>query len=231
MIKIGFISDTHNTHANKWGLKPCDLIIHSGDFSFRGEESEIKQFIKDATKAKRDCGAEEFIIVPGNHELGVEANEELFKTLCKENDIICLINEGYDFGGVRIWGTPWQPEFCNWAYNVWDDWELAEKYQDIPIGTHVLVTHCPPKDILDYSPLCGNVGSKPLLDRVQQVEPYIHAFGHIHHSYGTKVEGNTLFVNSALLDDRYKQKNGMIVVDFDEEKRYIKNIDEKKDDN
>jgi len=65
---IGHISDTHNQHSNKWNLQPCDVLVHSGDFSFYGRPSEINQFFSDMKKAIKDTGASYTLVVPGNHD-------------------------------------------------------------------------------------------------------------------------------------------------------------------
>jgi Icc-related predicted phosphoesterase len=203
-VILGHVSDTHNTHANKWGIQPCDVLIHSGDFSFYGKDSEINQFFVDMKKAVKDSGAKYAIIVPGNHEKGVQANEALFKERCKENNIICLIHDAVEIEGVKFFGSSWQPEFGRWAYNA-EFHKLRHLYDQIPDDTQVLITHCPPCDILDYSPLCGSVGSMQLWFRVQKLLGKLkyHFFGHIHFSHGIKEFMGTKFVNSAILDDQY----------------------------
>lgn len=205
MLKLAHISDTHNHRANKWGLQPCDVLIHSGDFSFYGRDTEIRQFFKDIKKARKDTGAKHVICVPGNHEKGVQANEGLFRQLCKDNDIHCLIHEPLEIEGIKFFGTPWQNEFCNWAYNVEDTDKLYELYTQIPEDTQVLITHQPPHMMLDYSPMCGHVGSKELWTVLQRRLGKLkyHFFGHIHFSYGIKEFMGTKFVNSAIVSDHY----------------------------
>lgn len=201
---LGAISDTHNHHSNKWEIQPCDVLIHCGDFSFQGNFSEVQQFVKDFKKAKKDSGAKYAIIVPGNHEKGVQANEQFFREYCEQNDIIVLIHEEIVLDGVRFFGTPWQPYFCNWAYNVENEQDLDRYYSEIPDDTQVLITHCPPYKILDYSPMCGNVGSKELQNRVMQLKKLkFHFFGHIHYSQGFQIFHGIKFVNCAILGDQY----------------------------
>lgn len=217
-MRLGFVSDTHNHHANKWGIEPCDIIVHSGDFSFYGRDTELRQFFQDAKKAMKDAEASYFIVVPGNHEKGVQANECLFREQCKEHDIIPLIHDSIEIEGIKFFGTPWQPDFCNWAYNT-NDIELIDYYAEIPDDTKVLITHCPPHMMLDYSPMCGNVGSKPLWNRVQQMLGTLkyHSFGHIHYSHGIKEFMGTKFINAAILTDHYNlnpAEKRMIVLDY-----------------
>lgn len=202
---LGHISDTHNQHSNKWNLQPCDVLIHSGDFSFYGRDTEIAQFFRDMKKAIKDAEASYALVVPGNHEKGVMSNEGLFRQMCKDNDIICLIHEAVEIEGVKFFGTPWQNEFCNWAWNVADTDKLTELYSQIPQDTQVLITHVPPKGMLDYSPICGSVGSPELWTKVQSMLGTLkyNFFGHIHYSHGVKEFMGTKFVNSAIVSDHY----------------------------
>jgi hypothetical protein len=45
---------------------------------------------------------------------------------------------------VRIWGSPWQPAFYDWAFNLDRGDHIAQYWQRIPAGTDILVTHGPP---------------------------------------------------------------------------------------
>jgi len=219
MLKLGAISDTHNQHSNKWALEPCDIIIHCGDFSFHGNPSEINQFFVDAKKALKDTGAKYFLLTPGNHELGVQANESLFRQMCKDNGITLLVQEAIELEGIKFFGTPFQPFFCDSAYNIEDSEKLTELYDQIPQDTQVLITHCPPKGMLDYSPMCGNVGSPELWTKVQSMLGTLkyHFFGHIHYSHGVKEFLGTKFINAAIVSDHYNlnpQDSRMIVVEL-----------------
>ncbi len=46
--------------------------------------------------------------------------------------------------GINIYGSPWQPFFCNWAFNLPRGEELASKWSAIPQETDVLLTHGAP---------------------------------------------------------------------------------------
>jgi len=218
-MKIGFVSDTHNQRANKWGLEPCDVICHTGDFSFRGTDSEINQFFVDASKAIKDTKAKSFICVPGNHELGVQEYESIFRQRCEDNGIILLIQQGIELEGIKFYGTPFQNDFNDWAYNIADSQKLTDLYSQIPDDTEVLLTHCPPRDMLDYSPMCGNVGSPELWARIVPMlgKLKVNAFGHIHYSHGVKEFLGTKFINAAIVSDHYNlnpEDSRMIVVEL-----------------
>jgi hypothetical protein len=83
--------------------------------------------------------------------------------------------------GVKIYGTPWQPKFCGWAFNLERGQQLMEKWDLIPDDTDVLITHTPP---LGYGDLCATgdrAGCVDLLMSVQhRIRPKYHIYGHIH---------------------------------------------------
>lgn len=92
--------------------------------------------------------------------------------------------------------------------------EIKERWGQIPEGIDILVTHGPPFGILDEVPDGLRVGCRDLLDRVVEVKPKIHAFGHIHHSHGQVKLGDTLFVNAAICDEVYVAVNKPIIVEI-----------------
>ena len=67
----------------------------------------------------------------------------------------------------------------------------------------VLITHCPPYGILDV--VDGeHQGSSSLMERVMQIKPKYHIFGHIHEGYGKYEENGTTFLNVSVLDSWYR---------------------------
>ena len=87
--------------------------------------------------------------------------------------------------GIEVYGAPWQPAFCNWAFNLLPGSELKEKWDLIPDSTDVLITHGPPRTILDLTEEGDYTGCALLRETItQRVMPRLHIFGHIHESYG-----------------------------------------------
>lgn len=58
--------------------------------------------------------------------------------------IIALENSGACIRGLNFWGSPLSPEFCKWSHSVQRGAPAAELWRQIPLGTHVLLTHGPP---------------------------------------------------------------------------------------
>ena len=97
-----------------------------------------------------------------------------------------------------IYVSPYTPAFGDWAfaYKPGEDRynEPSHTAQDvasiatnpIPDGVDVVMTHGPPKGILDLCPQ-GNVGCGNLRRALHRVKPKMHCFGHIHEGYGIEV--------------------------------------------
>ena len=87
--------------------------------------------------------------------------------------------------GIEVYGAPWQPEFCNWVFNLYSSSALKEKWDLIPNSTDVLITHGPPYMILDMT-LEGNfTGFQQLREAIEaRVKPRLQIFGLIHEAYG-----------------------------------------------
>ena len=82
----------------------------------------------------------------------------------------------------------------------------------IPTNTDILITHGPPFGILDTTNNGEKSGCEDLLDIVQnRVRPQLHVFGHIHEAYGQQKIGETLFVNSSMVDLAYRPVREAIV--------------------
>ena len=209
--KLVFLSDTHNKHK-KLIVPDGDIIIHTGDATSKGYEKEIQSFFAwyAALPHKHK------IFVPGNHELGFQKNEARYKEECKNIGITLLINESTIIDGINIYGSPVQPRFHDWEYNV-DRGEAIKKYWDlIPNDTDILLTHGPAKGILDISIYDGFAcGCEELLLALHRVKPDIHAFGHIH-AHGGSIEhlGKTMCINASVCDEQYNPTNKIVTIDY-----------------
>lgn len=210
-MKITVLSDTHTLHKQTTSfLNGGDLLIHAGDYSNVGYKHEIHQFGKWFNEIK---GYDKKIFINGNHEKYAETNPEFMKSVIEQYPNLIYLQDHY-FGiydietdkSVKIYGSPWQPEFYNWGYNLPKNGvELKEKWDNIPKNIDILVTHGPPFGILDT--IQGeheNLGCELLRDRVKIIKPKIHVFGHIHTGYGYWFDGDTHFINASVLNERYE---------------------------
>jgi len=228
--RITFISDTHTKHEKLNGFLPGgDLLLHSGDLTSRGYITEIEEFVKWYDKIN-NYDTKAFIC--GNHDFGFEDDNEKvkglltgYKTIEYLQDELLMVGEDYDTM-IKIWGSPWQPEFHNWAFNLPRGEKLKEKWDMIPTDVDILITHGPPLGKLDYIPYDSvNVGCEELLLKVQEIKPKIHVFGHIHEGYGYVFDGNTHYINAAVLNGRYEYRNKPLTIDWDPETNEIEFVE------
>lgn len=230
---ISMISDTHTKHC-QLELPGGDLLIHAGDLMNSGYNlHEVEDFCKwfDA-QHKYD----KKVFIAGNHDRAFENKpEEVKEILDRFPNLIYLQDEMFNLysldadKSVKIYGSPWQPEFYNWAFNLPKGGPgLMSKWEAIPKDTDILITHGPPQDHLDVSGPPYNephLGCALLREKVDEQPPKIHIFGHIHGSYGYKFYNGTHFINAAVLDEDYKLRNkGPLTVDWNPETNEIEFI-------
>ena len=215
MPKLTFISDTHNKHG-ALSLKPTDFLIHTGDLTSKGTLPEVAAFLYWFNQQP----AKHKVFIAGNHDFGFEHGFEIDQEF-KDMGVIYLQDSEVTIDGVKFYGSPWQPEFYDWAFNLPRGEKLAEKWSKIPGNTDVLITHGPVYGLLDYAPHGGHVGCEELYKRVFDVKPKIHVCGHIHGAYGQKSIDGVEFLNASVLDERYEHAHKPIVVEFDIETKEI----------
>lgn len=116
---------------------------------------------------------------------------------------------------MKIYGSPWQPEFCNWAFNLNRGPEILAKWKLIPTNTDILVTHGPPKGHGGNTYDGIDAGCEDLLNEIEsRIKPLVHIYGHIHEGYGVTTNGVTYFINASNCTLRYKPTNKAIVIDI-----------------
>ena len=223
-MKITFISDTHAKHNQVTSSLPGgDVLIHAGDISNKGYRTEIQDFIKWFSTIENYTHK---IFIAGNHDFSCQDEVSAVQELLRLNpgseylydDMFLIGDESADYDDmVKVWGSPWQPEFYNWAFNLpRQGAELKEVWNMIPSDVDILITHGPPYGHLDYVTYSKqNVGCELLRDRIDLIKPKIHVFGHIHSSYGYKFDGTTHFFNAAVLDERYNFTQKPLSVEWD----------------
>ncbi|KAJ7794635.1 hypothetical protein B0H14DRAFT_120666 [Mycena olivaceomarginata] len=156
------------------------------------------------------------IIIAGNHDSAVhrEWYEENWQELSlhRSNDapesadavldllkgpqavttnIVYLEDEEYKFK-VRdsgkewsVYGSPWSPYYGDWAfgYEREDGEALISKFPK----TDILLTHGPPRNILDLTISKDRAGCAALAAALPTLRPKLHVFGHIHEARGAFV--------------------------------------------
>ena len=219
-MRVTLISDLHGKQHNVTpDLPGGDLLICAGDFMNSGRyEYEALDFLEWFHRI--DTYADK-VFIAGNHDRLFENNPEWVQNMLPkypsidylQDDGVTLYFDGpngdFPEDNVRIYGSPWQPEFYNWAFNLpRNGEEMKARWDAIPDNTDILITHGPAFGYLDI-PGGQNirVGCEMLRERVDALRPKIHVFGHIHGSAGYYFNGHTHFFNASVLDEGYRYVN------------------------
>jgi len=226
--KITFISDTHSKHNQITNDLPGgDILIHAGDFMNAGyHKQEALDFFEWFDSIKN---YDTKVFIAGNHDRLMENDPQWvqgiltgYKTIeYLQDEELALYGDGpngdFPEENIRIYGSPWQPEFYNWAFNLprHGD-EMKIRWDSIPNNTDILITHGPPFGYLDTPGGSSlRVGCEMLRYRVDEIKPKIHVFGHIHGSAGYYFNGYTHFINASVLNERYEYTNLPLSFEWD----------------
>lgn len=178
-MRILQISDTHNRHQLLADMPAADVIVHCGDFTDNGTEDEVLDFLNWFIELPYSYK----IFIVGNHDLCLWEAETIENL---PSNVFFLQDKGCEISGVKFFGL---------AYN--------HPESMIPNNVDVLITHEPPIMILDESNGI-HWGNAPLRNRVFEIKPQYHLFGHTHDNYGIVRRNGIVFSNGASLDDYYE---------------------------
>ncbi len=218
-MRVVCLSDTHNRHG-ELEVPDGDVLLHAGDATLRGTREELVDF----ARWLGDQPHRHKLMTAGNHDFLFERSPLEARALIR--GAIYLEDSGVELEGLSFWGSPWQPWFFDWAFNLPRGAALREKWARIPPGTDVLMTHGPPHGIGDQvegpvSRVLGalmsggrHVGCEELRVAVERLRPRLHVFGHIHEGYGREQREGTEFVNASNCDRAYRAVQAPIVVDL-----------------
>lgn len=217
-MKIIAISDTHEKEKFLH-LPEGDVLVHAGDLTNRGSlptlEKVAKWFENQNFKHK--------IMIAGNHDFGFQnVNHDKAVKLFEDVGVTYLQDSSTTVDGIKFYGSPWQPWFHNWAFNLQRGKDIAIQWAKIPDDVNVLITHGPPHGILDL--VEDNIynrgrdlhqGCEELSKRVTQLTQLkVHIFGHLHLNGGTtRVVGDIIFANAAICTEAYLPTNPPLVIE------------------
>jgi predicted phosphodiesterase len=221
-----------------------DILIHAGDFTSTGEQEHIASFMewfgsqphryKILVAGNHDVTLHEsYYETKGRNrfhgrKLQRYSVEECRNLVTSDPKVIYLEDSGVslEFAStsgdgqhvkkfLRVWGSPWQPEFCDWAFNLNRGAECREKWDLIPEEVDILITHGPPARFGDLCENGLNAGCLDLLHTIQRrVRPQLHVSGHIHEGYGVACDKQGItYVNASTCTYRYRPTNPAIVVE------------------
>ncbi|TKR60343.1 hypothetical protein L596_027601 [Steinernema carpocapsae] len=220
-VRFVCISDTHEKLESILPRIPeGDVLVHCGDFTNFGDYEEILKFNESMGKLPHKYK----IVIAGNHELGFEDDEDESLRLPKYQNrgtprgyelltnCIYLQDNFAEVYGVKVYGSSWHP-MAGYSFSRRRGRELLDKWNMIPKGVHVLLTHTPPLGHNDvYQGL--HHGCAELVNTVEKrVKPKFHIFGHIHEKHGVTSNNETFFVNASICSHALDCINDAILFD------------------
>ena len=156
----------------------ADVVVGAGDFASvhegLGETIDALAAIETPT-----------VLVPGNNETADALRAAAGSTWPAAT---VLHGEGTAIQGVEFFGlgagipvTPWE-----WSFDL-DDEAATAMLASCPEGA-VLVLHSPPRGHCDASADGTHFGSPALLAAIEEKQPRLAVFGHIHEAWGCASE-------------------------------------------
>lgn len=207
--KIWAISDTHSMHRMLIIPDNIDMIIHAGDSTnYRDLNRNLVEF-EDFFDWFSNLNIKYKVLIAGNHDAW--ATKLYNREKLKEAGIIYLEDEYTTIEGIKIFGSPYTPNFGDW-YFMKDRSKLDEKWKYIDSDVNIWITHGPPFGILDLTEnrdytleQCGDLS---LYKRIIQKNPKYHIFGHVHNFKTCRNQGRlkhnnyiTEFMNVSCVED------------------------------
>ncbi|KAL8736447.1 MAG: hypothetical protein Q9166_000239 [cf. Caloplaca sp. 2 TL-2023] len=247
-------------HAYRDPLPKADVLLHAGDITKVGYVSEYETMFDMLFKAD----AELKIVIAGNHDITLDdhfyetsGKRRMHRNIGEDLKVVRDIWTGeeakragiiYLEEGVRtfilsnkarftIYTSPYQPEFCNWAFPYGrseDRFNTKQAKNPIPDWPKIdiLLTHGPPVNILDETRNGDKVGCEHLMRAVHRCRPRLHCFGHIHEGWGAQrnnwiqnhseivsVDGNEVINNRCAFVDLTKDSESPLI--FGEETLFV----------
>lgn len=221
-------SDTHGLHESipSKHIVEADVLLHGGDFTNTGEVEQVKSF----SEWLNAYPAAHKVVIAGNHDVTFEPGyyERMWKryhrtpedcgaarqALLGGGSCIYLEDAESEVLGYRIYGSPWQLEFCDWAFNLPQGPIRRATWDKIPSEVDILLVHGPPYGFGDTCSHGERVGCPELLAAVLARRVPVTVSGHIHEGYGAVREGATLHVNASTCTLRYRPSNPPIIFDL-----------------
>lgn len=223
-MKITCLSDLHGCQPE---LPGGDLLIIAGDCTSSDKLFDWKYFLtwlKEQAYKKK-------VLVGGNHDnvlMQCATTQEVRRIGLPDPGYDYLCDNGTEFEGLKIWGSPWTQTFPRqnprcMAFALDTEEELNEKFKLIPEDTDILITHSPMYGVCDKMKRIKfsgrakeeHTGSMSLRSHFFRVKPRLHVFGHIHEWGGKQLDLCTsVCVNAAYVNDYYEPRNEIVNIEI-----------------
>ena len=202
-----------DTHAEDWvptiaSPTPIDVVIHCGDLT---EESKIGEY-QAALNLLKSIDAPLKLVIAGNHDFTLddpsfmkiaESSADVEPELLErefgrigdarklfddaKQDGIVFLDEGIhrfalsNGAKVTVYASPYTPSLGEWGFQ----YKPKDGHNfEIEKGVDIVITHGPPKGVLDRTDSKQRGGSEQLFAAVAKSQPQLHCFGHIHEGWG-----------------------------------------------
>lgn len=208
------LSDTHGEDFRPQinASQPVDVAIHCGDLT---EESKVDEF-RTTLKLLTAINAPLKLVIAGNHDFTMDIPQFKKKVSDVQPPLDPdLVKKVYgDFGEARelfdqaaaagivfldegthhftlengalltVYASPFTPSLGDWGFQF-----KREQGHDFSIGkgADVVITHGPPRGILDVADSGQRAGCASLFAAAARARPRLHCFGHIHEGWGAKL--------------------------------------------
>ncbi|KAK1766951.1 Metallo-dependent phosphatase-like protein [Phialemonium atrogriseum] len=215
-IKTRFLilSDTHGMEFPPESQPHChaDVAIHCGDLT---EESKLAEF-RTSLQVLKSIDASLKLVIAGNHDFTLDipmfkkkvaearpplepdlvAREygvfgEARELLDQANDAgIVFLDEGThrfilkNGSALTVYASPYTPSLGDWGFEY--NPQKGHKFS-VEKGTDIVITHGPPKGIMDLTDARERAGCPDLFAAVARTRPSLHCFGHIHEGWGARL--------------------------------------------
>lgn len=217
-MKIQLVSDLHKNLPH---VSPCELLIIAGDITWEPYGATLKQhewIHREFAPWLAKLPAKHIVGIAGNHDQIFETDRHMVDWL--KLKWIYLEDDETVVEGLKIWGTPWTPHFCDWAFNA-DEYTLERVFSFVPEDTDILISHGPPAGFLDVNKSGKHCGSLACLQTLKRVKPKLFVCGHVHEGYGYlpyKHEDGSIthLVNCSLVNSGYDAVNAPFAFNYED---------------
>lgn len=201
------LSDLHH-YLPPLPLPKCDAILLGGDYGGDKDYWWLRDSFEPWLAQASQGGAIPVAAIAGNHDFILRDRPDLVRYF----RWTYLQDSGMTLLGFKVWGTPWQLPFNDWAFNA-PEAQLARVWKHIPSDTDILIVHGPPLGYGDFSALTNtHQGSTSLMVRIREIKPKLVVCGHIHEGYGQYKLDDTLIANVAICDQFNRPSNPITVI-------------------
>lgn len=127
-------------------MPPGDVLVHCGDFVQRATH---RSKYEDFNDWLGELPYKHAVVIAGNHEYAFNRGGEQKMPLEEVRELLSnahyLQDSAVDVMGLRFWGSPWQTS-RGMAFSESRE-DLPRRWDGIPDGVDVCLTHMPPKRI------------------------------------------------------------------------------------